>query len=145
MKNIALNSANNVNYNPESSVEYLIMKWELDYNKAYLSLQSPETANEAFDNLQEIILKNKKFWDYLNIWKDNPQVFYKIIYEAINHNRPIEDQIALFLKQSSPKTAWAKVEVWMELWKYANRAYRKVSSFANNENYTWWADNLLAA
>lgn len=138
MKNITtFNAANNVEFNPENLVEYIIMKWEnLEHNKAYLSLKNPETAKEAFDSLSDIISKKEKFSNYLNIEKENPQVLYKIIYEAIENNRKIEDQLALFLKQNASKTAQAKIKAWIILWKYANNpTYEPV----NNLNKNWLA------
>ncbi len=139
MKNITtFNATNNAEFNSENLVEYIIMKWEnLEHNKAHLSLKNPETAKEAFDSLSYIISKKEKFSNYLNIEKENPQVLYKIIYEAIKNNRKIEDQLALFLKQNASKTAQAKIEVWMSLWKYANNpTYIPVNN---------WNIDLLAA
>ena len=139
MKNITtFNAANNIDYTPESYVEYKIMEWKLDKNKAYLSLWKPDTAQDAFQKTLNIIKKNEN-WSkkLLNVEKENPQALYKIIKDALENNRKIEDQISLFLKQNASKIAAARVQATMSLWECANNPTYKPVNDLN--------ENLLAA
>ena len=124
MKNI--NKLNIENWNYKSLVEYLILKWEA--SQTLESLWQPETANQAKENIKDIINKENKYKNFIPIEGD---VLFKILFEALSTDRSIENQLSIFLRQMSSKIAWTRVKTWFIVWEIANNTYIKQTPFSN--------------
>jgi len=132
MKNIIRKNVNEID-NPISYVEYEIMKWENE--KVLRSLNNPETLQDAINHLK--IVLEKKYKNIIPV--DNEQVLSKIIAQAFQNNRKIEDELSIFAQQISPQIAQTKVETWFVVAQFALDAYKPINNIDYPEN------DLLAA